>query len=191
MSINADHQCRLILIINADQDWSSMLQMVLTGLLSNNEVMRGSILLNEGRCWGIPLGNVVTLQSTQKESIHFCRAKYSKLRESRWNFKRMDQLNGGWHTPYFSSSPPGLWVLGFAASVYFLLVETSTANNFLAKCVQNICGRISPTTGRTVKYDTPMYLCFTRKPFFWLHSESDQYFSVKESRATLACLYIT
>ncbi len=29
-----------------------------------------------------------------------------------------------WYTPYFSSSPPRFWVLGFAASVYFLLVET-------------------------------------------------------------------
>ncbi len=31
---------------------------------------------------------------------------------------------GVWCTPYFSSSHPGLWVRGFAASVYFLLVET-------------------------------------------------------------------
>ena len=29
-----------------------------------------------------------------------------------------------WRTPYFSSSPPRFWVLGFATSVYFLLVET-------------------------------------------------------------------
>ncbi len=29
-----------------------------------------------------------------------------------------------WGTPYFSSSPPQFGVLGFAASVYFLLVET-------------------------------------------------------------------
>ena len=29
-----------------------------------------------------------------------------------------------WSTPYFSSSPPRFWVLDFAASVYFLLVET-------------------------------------------------------------------
>ncbi len=29
-----------------------------------------------------------------------------------------------WHTPYFSFSPPRFWVLGFTASVYFLLVET-------------------------------------------------------------------
>ena len=29
-----------------------------------------------------------------------------------------------WRTPYFSSSPPRFWVFGFAASVYFLLVET-------------------------------------------------------------------
>ena len=29
-----------------------------------------------------------------------------------------------WHTAYFSSNPPRFWVLGFATSVYFLLVET-------------------------------------------------------------------
>ncbi len=29
-----------------------------------------------------------------------------------------------WHILYFSSSPPRFWVLGFAASVYFLSVET-------------------------------------------------------------------
>ncbi len=32
---------------------------------------------------------------------------------------------GVWRTPYFSHSPLGLWVLGFAVSVYFLLVKSA------------------------------------------------------------------
>ncbi len=34
-------------------------------------------------------------------------------------------------TPYFSSSPPRFWVLGFAASVYFLSVETVSRYSFI------------------------------------------------------------
>ncbi len=34
-----------------------------------------------------------------------------------------------WHTPYLFSSPSGFWVLGFDASVYFLLVLTVVINN--------------------------------------------------------------
>ena len=40
------------------------------------------------------------LQSPPKESIHFCRAKYSKLRGVRW------KVWGAPHTPLNYSSPP-------------------------------------------------------------------------------------
>ncbi len=66
--------------------------------------------------------NSVPVQSPPKESIHFCRAEYSKLRGVRW---KVGPTKGWvWRTPYFSSSPPLFWVLGFAASVYFLSMET-------------------------------------------------------------------
>ncbi len=55
------------------------------------------------------------IQSPPKESIHFCRAEYSKLRGGRW------KVGGAPNPPL---SPPRFWVLGFAASVYFLSVET-------------------------------------------------------------------
>ncbi len=82
----------------------------------------------------------MALQSPPKESIHFCRAEYSKLRGTRWKvggmpnppliWSKLGQASFWptqewvWCTPYFSSSAPQFWVIGFAASVYFLALET-------------------------------------------------------------------
>ncbi len=66
--------------------------------------------------------SLLAIQSPPKESIHFCRAEYSKLRRARWKV---------WPIPYFSCSLPWFWVLAFAASVYFLSVETVKSKAFI------------------------------------------------------------
>ncbi len=44
---------------------------------------------------------------------------------SKWGLVHFEPTPlGVWRTPYFSCTHPGHWVLGFAASGYFLLVET-------------------------------------------------------------------
>ncbi len=80
--------------------------------------------------------------SPPKESIQFCRVEYWKLRGSRW------KVGGAPHWAYFSSRPPGLWVLGSAMSIYFLLVETVFWHHLLGSdtgftayfiCVKDFC----------------------------------------------------
>ncbi len=132
----------------------------------------------------------IGIQSPPKESIHFCRAEYSKLRGgARWkvggapnqplSWSKLGQASfwnqrnsciptktvrrpsfvlvspslgiskwglvhfgptplGVWPTPYFSCTHPGLWVLGFAASGYFLLVETVFVSRFASCYMLNI-----------------------------------------------------
>ncbi len=61
--------------------------------------------------------SIYSLQSPPKR-------KYTLL--SSWVLKIEEgQMKGRWcRTPYFSSSPPRFWELGFSASVYFLSVDT-------------------------------------------------------------------
>ena len=84
------------------------------------------VLLTNCLASGLIINGLMSLilQSPPKESIHFCRAKYSKLRGARWKVGGAPTQGWVWCTPYFSSSPPRFWVLGFATSVYFLSVET-------------------------------------------------------------------